>query len=231
MTYTNTPGRIGERGIYTGESSYNASSDADKLITASALKGAFDSIPTTDTTTLVCANPGVCDLWTIVDQTAMGPSAASGAACPDLMSLIGDVEGTGSGYIFNNGNMRNNESTYGLSQNGTWVVDYGDGKMISGKSQCTSQIGTNNDRTWTNPTISATLPDSTGQYCYCQLDGYATTGGSIQSLSAPWVFLYTMSSTPACALFCTLRCADYLVKVGADYYLAFRAAMFNSCGM
>ena len=73
MTYTATGnGQIGERGLYSDISSYNASTDADKLITASALNATFTNLPTKDTTKLECANPGTCDLWTIVDQTAYG---------------------------------------------------------------------------------------------------------------------------------------------------------------
>ena len=72
MTYTSTSGEIGERGIYDGSSNYDASNDSDKIITASALKGAMDSLPTVSTNKLTCANTGVCNLWTIVDQTAYG---------------------------------------------------------------------------------------------------------------------------------------------------------------
>ena len=73
MTYTaNGNGEIGERGLYSDASNYNPNTDGDKLITASALKDTFTNLPTTDTTKLECANPGTCDLWTIVDQTAYG---------------------------------------------------------------------------------------------------------------------------------------------------------------
>ena len=74
MTYTAAGnGAIGERGIYTGANAYNANSDADKLITASALNDTFTNLPTTGTTKLQCANLNDgCTLWTIVDQTAYG---------------------------------------------------------------------------------------------------------------------------------------------------------------
>ena len=72
MTYTATGnGQIGERGLYSDISSYNASTDGDKLITASALNATFTNLPTTPTTKLECANESDgCTLWTIVDQTA-----------------------------------------------------------------------------------------------------------------------------------------------------------------
>jgi len=224
MTYTNTPGRIGERGIYTGESSYNASSDADKLITASALKGAFDSIPTTDTTTLVCANPGTCDLWTIVDQTAMGPAGIN------LMSLIGNVVATGQGYISNDGEDSYNASIYGLSQNGTFAVNYGDGKIVRGKSRCSTQGVTKawhmNNNTFESDHFTSTLSDSVGENCWCQLDGYTTTGGSMQSLSGSWVFEENTGDVDDCALICADNCAGSLFY-NTPGGLAFRAAFFN----
>ena len=72
MTYTATGnGQIGERGLYSDISSYDATTDGDKLITASALNATFTNLPTTPTTKLECANESDgCTLWTIVDQTA-----------------------------------------------------------------------------------------------------------------------------------------------------------------
>ena len=72
MTYTAAGnGQIGERGLYSDISSYDASTDGDKLITASALNDTFTNLPTTGTTKLECANLNDgCTLWTIVDQTA-----------------------------------------------------------------------------------------------------------------------------------------------------------------
>jgi len=72
MTYTSTGnGEIGERGLYSDISSYDATTDGDKLITASALNATFTNLPTTPTTKLECANQADgCTLWTIVDQTA-----------------------------------------------------------------------------------------------------------------------------------------------------------------
>ena len=80
MTYTSTGnGQIGERGLYSDISSYNATTDGDKLITASALNATFTNLPTTPTTKLECANQADgCTLWTIVDQTAYGRGLPDG---------------------------------------------------------------------------------------------------------------------------------------------------------
>lgn len=75
VTYTTTGnGTIGERGIYTNPSSYNSSTDANKLATAGALNSAVTNLSTMATTQLTCANPDTCDLWTIDDQTVYGQS-------------------------------------------------------------------------------------------------------------------------------------------------------------
>ena len=220
MTYTGTDGEIGERELFTG-GTYDATNDADKLITASALKSAF-TLPETQTTKLVCANPGPCDLWTITNQTAYGRI--------DLMSIMGMSWATDSASRNPDGSGNGNASTYGVTQNGTWVVDYGNGKRIRGKAQCSSQVGDNNDWTWTNPTISSTLPDASGDYCYCQLDGYTTNGdnwGNMTALSAPWVFDYDLSDYGNCESICAQVCAEVL-STDATERPAFRAAVFNS---
>ena len=238
MTYTpNGDGEIGERALFTG-GEYDASTDADKLITASALNTAFTTLPETQTTKLVCANQSDgCTLWTITDQTAYGISG-NGTTTIDLMSLIGNVAGEDYGYISNDGRDFNSTSTYGLTQDGTWVVDYGNGKRIRGKSQCSTRgvatIWYNNNNTFESDHFTTTLSDASGQYCYCQLDGYTTNGdnwGNMTALSAPWVFLYDYLGVYGyefgCDDKCAISCAGSLFSDNANA-LVFRAAMFNS---
>ncbi len=64
-------GEIGERQIYDGTNTYT-NGDANKLVTASALKGSVTNLPTMETSKLTCANPGTCSLWTIEDQQVYG---------------------------------------------------------------------------------------------------------------------------------------------------------------
>ena len=73
VTYTTTgEGTIGERGIYDNPNNYTANTDANKLVTASALKGSVSNLPTLTTSKLTCANPGTCDLWLVQDQQVYG---------------------------------------------------------------------------------------------------------------------------------------------------------------
>ena len=79
VTYTTTGnGTIGERGIYDNPANYTAGTDANKLVTASALKGSVTNLPTMETSKLTCANPGTCSLWTIVDQEVYGDEDNNG---------------------------------------------------------------------------------------------------------------------------------------------------------
>jgi len=80
VMYTTTGnGTIGERGIYDNPANYTAGTDANKLVTASALKGSVTNLPTMETSKLICANESAgCTLWTIVDQEVYGDENNNG---------------------------------------------------------------------------------------------------------------------------------------------------------
>ena len=61
VMYTNTAGTVGERGIYSG-GTYTAGTDANNLVTASALNGAVNNIPTITTSKLTCMDSPDCTL-------------------------------------------------------------------------------------------------------------------------------------------------------------------------
>ena len=70
--------------------------------------------------------------------------------------------------------------------------------------------------------------DSTGQYCYCQMDGFTPTGGTKEIItSAPWVFSSIYGSADYCASDCAGSCASALRITGVEV-LAFRAAVVGA---
>ena len=72
VTYTTTGnGTIGERGIYSDPSSYE-NTDANKLVTASALRGSVANLHTMTTSKLTCYDTPTCTLWTVEDQHVYG---------------------------------------------------------------------------------------------------------------------------------------------------------------
>ena len=113
-----------------------------------------------------------------------------------------------------------------------FAVDYGNNKgMIKGHGRCSTQEGTNNDYTWSNPTTFTTLTDETnpntgGRYCYCHVESY-TLNGATQSLSSPWVFPEDFSGAGSCASSCAYRCADRM-RSDSSVSLLFRSAVFGS---
>ena len=69
--------------------------------------------------------------------------------------------------------------------------------------------------------------DSTGQYCYCQMDGFTPTGGTKAIVtSAPWAFHTFYDSADNCASLCALNCANVQQGDGNT----FRAAVVGALG-
>ena len=68
----------------------------------------------------------------------------------------------------------------------------------------------------------------TGQYCYCQMDGFTPTGGTREIVtSAPWVSNGSFGSADNCASDCARDCADNL-QFDDVIILAFRAAVVGA---
>ena len=231
MTYTSTGnGQIGERGLYSDISSYDATTDGDKLITASALNATFTNLPTTDTTKLECANQNDgCTLWTIVDQTAYGISG-DGTTTIDLSALV-NVKGTGACAKRLDGS---SDYTDGvgcdtpLTNFADWGVTfpYNDGTVqVNGISACsavteglssggipTNQSGVQAD--YESNMASAPTNNPVGEICYCKLSNPA---------ASPWVFSHSYSSASDCAFLCAADCA-----LGVRISARFRGAVFGS---
>ena len=67
-----------------------------------------------------------------------------------------------------------------------------------------------------------------GQYCYCQMDGFTPTGGTREIVtSAPWVFRNGYGSADFCAGGCANICAGSL-RYDDVYALAFRGAVVGA---
>ena len=159
----------------------------------------------------------------------------------DIGETIGEEAGANSAYINNTGSFSEmnydgkgskGQEYYGISDKMSFAVDYAGKGILTGHGRCSTQEGTNNDWTWTNPTIVNTLTDETGQegaqYCYCQVDGFTPTGDDkVIVTSAPWVFRNDYESADDCASYCTLDCAHRL-RYDDKNFLAFRAAVMNN---
>ena len=237
ITYTNVAGGgvIGERALFTG-GEYTAGTDADKLITGSALNGAITSIPTTPTTTLECANQsGGCTLWTIVDQTAYGAGSGSGGTDPAILAMLQALVGTnGTGNCYKtlkNGTVTAGNCTTTPSNYGDWGVVFtynNEPVQVSGISACSSL---NEGLTWGHVASNQSQIDADyatsgggnsantnppGGNCYCKLTDPSTS-------AARWVFRSSYSSSSVCADYCARYCGNYVRS-----YSAFRSGIFGA---
>ena len=83
ITYDENGFAGGARGIYDGSTTYDSSTDADKLVTASVVLNVANNMPTTTTTNKVCTEwvanaahtDANCLLWDLIDQTVYGEMA------------------------------------------------------------------------------------------------------------------------------------------------------------
>ena len=227
----------------TGPTYYDAT-NAQGATACSTLSGGYNSSAAGASAETDCYK--ACTTASVAHSTAVtgndyygaGTDTCSATTCengwhlnpgvPDLNATIGSTARSGYGYISNSyGGDTYNQSAYGLTEQGTFAVEYGDNKgIITGRSQCSSQSGTNNDYTWSNPTISSTLPNSSGRYCYCTLDSYTPVGSETISLSIPWIFRNDRNDNDNCGGLCAYYCADAL-QGSRTNDLAFRTAVFD----
>ena len=175
--------------------------------------------------TNTCAPTGCENGWHVKD------------AVPNLTNIIG-VSERGNGYTANTSTgsekYSNNMSNTIISNDPmAFAVDYGNKGIIKGHGRCSTRAGA--DNTWTNTynvidsnfVSSLTDETGTGKYCYCQLDSYTPSGGTMQSLSGPWVFNYNIGDAGGCAESCARNCTNGLQN-GLSGNLAFRAAVFGA---
>ncbi|MBR5904112.1 MAG: hypothetical protein IKZ49_01095, partial [Alphaproteobacteria bacterium] len=163
-------------------------------------------------------------------------------AVPDLTTAVGTGGGASIARVNSSGNFSEDGASYGAafyglstSDHNSFAVNYGNNGIIHGHGRCSTQSG---QGAWNfstsqaqTPTTFSSLTDETGQegakYCYCNVDGYTSAGGTLQSLSSAWVFIGDSGDASACASNCTLSCASGL-RDTRSRNLAFRAAVFGS---
>ena len=81
VTYTDTAGTIGERGIYNGGSQYNDSADSGKLVTAGTI---FSNFQSDSVVKKVCANSPDCTLWELQEVVVHKLQCQTAADCANI---------------------------------------------------------------------------------------------------------------------------------------------------
>ena len=132
------------------------------------------------------------------------------AGSMDLYTIIGDSSG---------------ESNW---DTGTFSVDYWQKGLITGKARCSSRgvsIPWYQIEGYLVPAdhFVSTLPDSSGDNCYCQVDSFTPVDGETQSVSGVWVYNGSCSGVNPCES----KCA-YDMYSGATDRLAYRTAVLSA---
>ena len=125
-----------------------------------------------------------CSLCAIV-CLAVSSNAYALSCSTDIANTIGDNTGTIS------------------HTNDAFTVDYGDKGLLTGVGQCSDS----------SDEIVDDLSGTVGNNCYCKLENYIPNGGTIQTLSGKYVFIYGFPNLPnnvACTSNCAERCAGML---------------------
>ena len=139
----------------------------------------------------------------------------------------GDISGltiSAFGFKSNNGQLANNTTTYGLTENGTWAVEFSDGSIVKGIAVCNNNIPTVWDTAmdsedalnmvWGNCSSDALKPgttfggNSTGSSCWCKITSFTPNGDSACNVTtALWVNLGDLGSDTMCLGDNTSACA------------------------
>ncbi len=154
----------------------------------------------------------------------------------NLSTTIGNRVGESYGYVDNAGTFTESggshgQSFYGISGNNTWATYYDSTSgMVTGAGRCSNVSGTG---LWNGASSASDITTHTtaelgaegGQYCYCNVTGYTPAGGTLQSLSSPWLFSNDAYNAAMCTSNCAYNCAFGMREGGQ-----FRAAMLGSVG-
>ena len=147
----------------------------------------------------------------------------------DIGETIGEEIGANYAYIDNAGTFEEirgskGQEYYGITEPMSFAIDYGERGIITGRGRYSSQEGNNNNSSWTNPTIVDELSEEAYGYCYCRIDNYISSGGTVMKLSGPWVYL---DDAVVMGYECTSACAEFLFSNGGDY-IPFRGAILGA---
>ena len=136
----------------------------------------------------------------------------------NLATLDTSLDDGGWGCITHDGN-NTNQSTYDLTNAGTWGLTFSYGK-VRGEALCSSTSGTY---------AQTGTPDEseTGPHCWCKATQYQANGSSEwKNVSpVPWVLNFDGYDAADCAFVCAVLCAG---NVGGD--LDVREAVFGVAG-
>ena len=173
-------------------------------------------------------------------------SSVCGLTGSDVNGLVASGYGFKCDSTGQYGALAQNASTYGLTADNTWAVEFTDG-IARGIAGCSSIRPSNydtilaamNDETmdeeqlmnvwWGNCNADTFISASTfsnsspGQYCWCKMTSYTQSSGGVCNINnSSWVFYFDTDSLDGCKYGCAGECAELLSE-----FSIFRRALFG----
>ena len=140
----------------------------------------------------------------------------------NLSTIIGYNQGNGGAWKSNDGtDIGDNAELYGITNNGEFIVDFGDRGKLHGYSQCSTQSGLSawDVENLSEVTMRTSLIDDTGIHCYCKLDAYTSgSTNNMQGLYAKWLYAQKTGVPTDCAHICSSSCMEIFNR-GAGYII------------
>ena len=136
----------------------------------------------------------------------------------------------GSNGGFRSSSSEFNANIYGLTENNTWVVEWGSGEIVYGRAKCSALSGDTNNGTYENDSSNwmatetqLTSASGDAKYCWCKMTSYTPSGGNQCNIAvSSWVYINNYTYAFTCAGDCAVDCADY-----GMYDPGFRRALFG----
>ncbi len=232
MTGTGTAGTLGEKPVYSSSVQKSNALVTAQTINTAAMDAANSEMMCHTYVANASQTPENCLLW------AINSTSPTGLEIFNLANIIGTTQMTALTSTKSSGETnRGDPSAYGIAgQSSAYAIDFGDKGVVKGYGRCSTQSGTNNSETWSNPTTFVDLTDETGQsgarYCYCTLTSYTPVGGSPRSLSGPgWVYFDSWSGGTGasnCASSCANNCGAWSGNYVSNSNKKYRAMMYNA---
>ena len=173
-------------------------------------------------------------------------SSVCGLTGSDVSGLVASGSGFKCDSTGQYGALAQNASTYGLTADNTWAVEFTDG-IARGIAGCSSIrpstydtiLAAMNDETmdeeqllnvwWGNCNADTFISASTfsnsspGQYCWCKMTSYTQSSGGVCNINnSSWVFYFDADSLDGCKYGCAGECAELLSE-----FSIFRRALFG----
>ena len=132
-----------------------------------------------------------------------------------VSELDRSIQGTVYAHKTNDGSSSSNANSYGITENGTWAVQFSYG-VVKGEALCSASSDHHNTYHVNHPS------GGNGGVCSCRVTSYTPSGGQQCNYTGPWTYLgsYTVEQ---CRSWCSGGCGYYVMAADGT----FRDALYS----